>query len=271
MVVLVTGGSGLVGARLLPRLVAQGLECRALLRPGRPAPAGVEVIEGDLLEPAGLCAALRGVDAVVHLAAQFRGLDDQATWRVNHEGTRHLIEAVRVAAPAARFVMASTIMIYDAEAARPGREDDLASPTMAYPASKLAAENDLRASGLNWSILRLSFVYGEKDGHLESLAPLLQRFGLHPAGSFSLVHHRDVAAAFGLALQGVMDGRIVNIVDEAPTTAYEMVQVGGGEVEPSSQPLVNPWRGRADGSLARGLGFQPSVRTLHQAQQEGLL
>ena len=167
--------------------------------------------------------------------------------------------------------MASTSMVYDADAARPGLEDDESRPTMAYPASKLAAEADLRSSGLNWSILRLSFVYGEQDGHLESLAPLLAQFKMHPAGSFSLIHHRDVAVAVRLALRGVMDGRIVNIVDDAPTTAYEMVRFGGGQIAPSAEPLANPWRGRADGALARSLGFQPSVRSIHQSAAEGLL
>ena len=228
-------------------------------------------MEGDLLEPGAWEAAVSGVDAVVHLAAQFRSQDEQATWSVNHQGTRHLIAAVQKAAPAARFLMASTSMIYDVDGARPGLEEDEARPSLAYPASKLAAEADLRASGLNWSILRLSFVYGEQDGHLESLAPLLAQFQMHPAGSFSLIHHRDVAIAVRLALSGVLDRKIVNIVDEAPTTAYELVQFGGAEMAPSSEPLVHPWRGRADGALARSLGFQPSVRTIHQARAEGLL
>lgn len=271
MVILLTGGSGLVGARLLPRLIADGHDCRALLRAGRPAAAGATVVEGDLLDPATLEAAVRGVDAVVHLAAQFRGQDDEATWRVNHQGTRNLIEAVQKGAPQARFVMASTILIYDADGTRPGCEEDAAAPSQAYPASKLAAEDDLRSSGLNWSILRLSFVYGEKDGHLESLAPLLDQFKMHPAGSFSVVHHRDVALAVGLALRGVLDQKIVNIVDDAPTTAYEMVRFGGGRLAPSAEPLLNPWRGRADGTLARSLGFRPSVRSIYQAVEEDLL
>ena len=269
--IFVTGGSGLVGARLLPRLVADGLECRALLRPGREAPPDVVPVQGDLLEPESYAGALEGVSAVVHLAAQFRALDPAATWQVNHLGMRALIAAVQERAPAARVVMASTAQIYDADGVHPARESDPAAPTHAYPASKLAAENDLKASGLNWSILRLCFVYGEGDGHLESVPPLFTQFQLHPASVLSLLHHRDVAQAVRLALTGALDQRVVNILDEAPTTALEMCRIVGAEMPPNHAPLANPWGGRIDGALARSLGFQPEVRTIQQAIQEGLL
>jgi nucleoside-diphosphate-sugar epimerase len=78
-----------------------------------------------------------------------------------------------------------------------------------YPASKLAAEKELRGSALNWSILRFPFVYGDKDGHMES------------------IHHQDIATAVNLALTGAMDGRIVNTVDEAPTSVYELIELVG--------------------------------------------
>ena len=48
MTILVTGVTGLVGARLLPRLVERGEECRALVRPGKNGPTGVMAVEGDL-------------------------------------------------------------------------------------------------------------------------------------------------------------------------------------------------------------------------------
>jgi UDP-glucose 4-epimerase len=51
----------------------------------------------------------------------------------------------------------------------PGLEGDSSNPKLPYPASKIAAENELCNSGLNWSILRLPFVYGDGDGHLAPL------------------------------------------------------------------------------------------------------
>ncbi len=91
---------------------------------------------------------------------------------------------------------------------------------------------------------------------------------MHPARTMSMIHHRDVASAVTLALAGTMDGRIVNIVDEAPTSIYELA---GERMEVSSEPLQNPWHLHVDGSLARSLGFQPTIRTVHQAVRDKLM
>ncbi|PKR87326.1 epimerase [Pleomorphomonas diazotrophica] len=271
MTILITGGTGLVGARLLPRLAAAGLDCRALLRAGKPAPSGVTAIEADLLDPATLEQAVEGVSAIVHLAAVFRTPDTDLIWKSNLEGTRNLIAVAEKHAPGARFIMASTSNIYDADSPRPGREDDDADPKQAYPASKLAAENVLRDSRLTWAILRFGFVYGDGDGHLEDLPRHAPRLNMHPAKRMSLVHHRDIATAVRLALTGAMDGHIVNIADDAPTSIYELVELAGGTMEPSSAPLDNPWHLHVDASLARRLGFHPTVRSIHQAVEEGLM
>jgi len=94
---------------------------------------------------------------------------------------------------------------------------------------------------------------------------------LHPAKTFSLIHQRDVASAIELALTGAMDGLIVNICDDAPTTVYEMASMVGCPIEPSSEPLNEPWMGRMNGTRLRNLGFQPTVPTLHQAARQGIL
>ncbi|MDR6951192.1 nucleoside-diphosphate-sugar epimerase [Ancylobacter sp. 3268] len=271
MTVLVTGVTGLVGSRLLPRLVEAGMKCRGLMRDGKQAPAGVSTIAADLFDPDSLIEAMEGVSAIIHLAAVFRTPDTDLIWKSNLEGTRNLIAAAKARAPDARFILASTSNIYDADSPRPGREEDAANPQQAYPASKLAAENALRACGLNWSIQRFGFVYGDGDGHLEELPRLVASLKMHPAQRMSLVHHRDIATAMKLALTGAMDGRIVNIADEAPTSIYELVGLVGGTMEPSSAPLDTPWRLHMDVSLARHLGFQPVVRTVHQAVQEKLM
>lgn len=271
MTVLVTGATGLVGARLLPRLVEAGVTCRALMRGGKEAPAGVNAIEADLFDPASLMEAVDGVSAIIHLAAAFRTPDTDLIWKSNLEGTRNLIAAAKARAPEARFILASTSNVYDAASPHPGREDDAVDPHQAYPASKLAAEKALRESGLTWSIQRFGFVYGDRDGHLEELPRLVTNFKMHPAQRMSIVHHRDIATAMNLALTGAMDGHIVNIADEAPTSIYELVGLVGGTMEPSSAPLENPWRLHMDVSLARSLGFQPVVRTIYQAAQEKLM
>lgn len=268
---LLTGGSGLVGSRLLPRLVAAGFECRALLRREVDLPAGAIAVRGDLADPDTLPPPLEGVEAVVHLAALFRTEDEEAIWRANRDGTRNLIAAVEAHAPAARFVMASTGNVYDDDQARPSREGDGCTPTAAYPASKLAAEESLRGSSLNWSILRLPFVYGDGDGHLAMIPKMAPRFGLHPAHTYSVAHHRDVMTAVEIALSGAMDGRIVNIADDRPVTVYEMAELAGDPLEGYAKPLADPWAGRMDPSLAHELGFRPTVPTIYAADREGIL
>jgi UDP-glucose 4-epimerase len=271
MMILVTGGTGLVGSRLLKRLVQAGVECRALVRAGKELPADVTPVEGDVLDPASLAKAVEGVSAIVHLAAVFRTLDTDQIWKVNLAGTRNLIDAAKAHAPDGRFIMASTILVYNPDSPRPGREDDASDPKSDYPASKLAAEKEVRGSGLNWSILRFPFVYGDKDGHMESLPKFVDMLKWHPANKLSMIHHRDIATAVNLALTGAMDGRIVNTVDEAPTSVYELIELVGATMEPSARPLENPWSGHADGSLARSLGFKPTVATVYQAKREGAL
>ena len=271
MTILVTGGTGLVGSRLLRRFVDAGVDCRALVRPGKEVPAGATRVEGDLLDADSLQQAVEGVSAIVHLAAVFRTPDQDAIWRANLDGTRNLIAATKAHAPEARFVMASTGLVYDEDASHPGLEDDSVHPKLAYPASKVAAENELRNSKLTWSILRLPFVYGDGDEHLAAVPRVVATFKWHPARTFSLAHQRDVARAVELALTGVMDGRIVNIVDDAPMTLYELASIVGASIEPSAEPLTNPWMGRMDGSRSRSLGFRPTISTVYQATQEGIL
>ena len=269
--ILLTGATGLVGSRLLPRLVTDGHEIRVLVRRDIELPDGATAVRGDLEDPATLTAAVRGIEAVVHLAALFRTGDEAAIWRANLDGTRNLVEAVQAHAPEVRFVMASTGNVYDHDQTRPSQEGDELHPAGAYPASKVAAEALLRESGLTWAVLRLPFVYGDGDGHLDAMPTLVERFGLHPAHSYSVAHHRDVAAAVGIALSGRLDGRVANVTDDAPVTVLELARFAGAEIEGSAKPLENPWSGRMDSSFLRSLGYRPSVPTIWAAAADGIL
>ena len=271
MTILVTGATGMVGARLLPRLVEAGFDCRAIVRKGKEAPVGVTAVEADLFDAASLARAVESVETIVHLAAVFRTQDEDLIWKSNLEGTRNLIAAAKEHASQARFVMASTSNIYDVDAGRPGREDDPSSPKQAYPASKLAAEKELRDSGLNWAVLRFSFVYGEGDGHIEMMPKMAAQTNFHPAKRMSMVHHQDIAAGVQLALTGALDSKIINLADDGAPTIFELYTIAGERMEPSMEPLPNPWHLVVDNSLARSLGFQPTVTTIYQAAQEGRL
>ena len=60
MTILVTGGTGLVGSRLLRRFVDAGVDCHALVRPGKEVPAGATRVEGDLLDADSFLQAVEG-------------------------------------------------------------------------------------------------------------------------------------------------------------------------------------------------------------------
>ena len=269
MSVLVTGGTGLVGSRLLKSFVEAGIETRGLVRAGKELPSGVAAVEGDILDPETLPTALDGVSDVIHLAALFRTADDDAVWRVNRDGTRNVVAAIQQHAPDARLIMASTSNVYVADLTHPATESDPTAPWAAYPASKIEAEKHLQTSGLTWSIIRLPFVYGDQDGHLEALPKMAAERGWHPARRQSMAHHADIAAAFQLALAGSVDCRVINVADESPLSIYEIAQLVGEPYPSSSEPLDNPWQGQVDASLARRLGFRPTVPSVYAAIREG--
>ena len=207
----------------------------------------------------------------VHLAAVLRTPDPEQIWAVNRDGTRNLIAAVKEYAKDARFIMASTGLVYDMDRTQPGREDDVVAPTLPYPASKVTVESAIRHSGLHWSILRFGFVYGDNDGHLEAVPALAAMFKWHPAVKLSILHHADIMTFVKLVLVGAADGRIVNLVDEAPMSIYELAALVGSPVASSAEPLPNPWWGQIDGSFARSLGFRPQIATMHQAIRDGMV
>src|SRR5450755_1031713 len=124
--------------------------------------ARIELAEGDVLKVDSLAAAVRGVDAVVHCAAFFRGATPEQAHAVNDLGTQHLASAAR-AASVKRFIFTSTGLVYGANGGHLAQEDDPCAPTAAYTTSKLGAERFLLALAIDSfdvRVLRLPFVYG---------------------------------------------------------------------------------------------------------------
>ena len=141
---LVTGAGGFLGRALVRRLAAEGHEVRALVRPGADAPGlagpGVEVVAGDVTDPASLPRAVAGAELVFHLAGVRRAPLPSEFRRVNVEGTRAVIAACRAHAPELRrLVLAGSIAA--AGPSRTGRrEEEPLEPAEAYGASKAEAE-----------------------------------------------------------------------------------------------------------------------------------
>jgi UDP-glucose 4-epimerase len=270
MKILVTGATGKVGSRLAKRLAHRGHQVRALVRdPKRAADlleARIELAQGDLLEEASLAAAVRGVDAVVHCAAFFRGATPEQARAVNHLGTQHLANAAG-AASVRRFIFTSTGLVYGTKGGRVVNEDEPCEPTAAYPASKLAAERFLLAmAGLDVRVLRLPFVYGDGDAHIAEAVPMMR--GFPPAHRMSIGHHVDVAQAVARLLDAPSPPhRIYNVVDdEAPDLATLFASVGAPPPDGSNAEGARAFDVLLDGRRIREeLGFKPMFPRLADA------
>jgi nucleoside-diphosphate-sugar epimerase len=169
--VLITGAGGFIGRHAARHLRDQGLEVRAMTRSeGKPLPDGIEpAVVRDLDDAAVVERAMRGCDAVVHLAGRAHVLRDQAAdplaafRRVNVEGTKQVLEA-SIRAGVSRFVLMSSVGAVAIRAETPLTESIPPAPVTPYGVSKLEAEQCVRdraqAGVISVSILRPPMVYG---------------------------------------------------------------------------------------------------------------
>ncbi|MER7583849.1 NAD(P)-dependent oxidoreductase [Kitasatospora sp. NPDC097691] len=282
--ILVTGATGSVGSRLVPRLLrwagADGASVRVLVRDERKAAAlaglGAQLVVGDLCEQADRARALEGTDVVLNVAAALRGVPDEAAWAVNRDAAVALgREAVK--AGVTRFVHTSTNLVYGRGLGRPAVEDDRPAPDPAwgvYAASKAQAEAGLRALGdeLPLVVARLAFVYGDGDPHL---AQSLQWAATWPAHQrLAVVHHADVARALWRAVvtPGI-EGRTYNVGDDAPLTAWDLFALNG-LTHPGGSPDApfDLWEGQVSTAAARReLGWRPLYPSAWAAAEAGAL
>jgi nucleoside-diphosphate-sugar epimerase len=277
MKILVTGATGKVGSRFVPRLIAKGYDVTILVRDAAKAIPGAKTIVGDLYDPDTLPPAVAGMDAVVHLAALFRTFtDNEGIIKTNHTGSVALAQAA-VAAGVKRFVFVSTSNVYSPGYGHPAKEDDIVNinDPRAYASSKIAAEQELLQLDMDVRVLRLGFVYGDKDPHIEEIMPVLKNWKRHPGSRMHMVHHLDVAQALLLLLQrNDLNGEIYNIVDDAPITLYELADSLGKAAEVfdgAQSPLADPFEGIVDGSKLRKIGFRPLVPSFYVAQDLDML
>lgn len=182
MTVAITGATGFVGQALLDRAASSGLAVKALTRREQPPREGVEWVRGDLDDETALRQLCEGAEAVIHVAGVVNAPDADGFERGNVTGTLNLIEAARHAG-VPRLVHVSSLS---------AREPELS----AYGASKARAEKLVRASGLDWTIVRPPGIYGPRDTeYLEMFR--LARWGVLPVpprdGRSSLIHVDDLA------------------------------------------------------------------------------
>jgi dihydroflavonol-4-reductase len=218
MDVLVTGGTGFVGANLVRELLKDGCAVRVLARRASDRRAlegcGVEFVVGDLLDPASLKRATAGVRVVYHVAADYRlwARDPESLFRTNVEGTRSLLAAA-AGAGVARVVYTSTVgALGIPNDGRPGTETtpvSLADMVGPYKRSKFLAERvaeEWARRGLPVVIVNPSAPVGPWDVKPTPTGRMIMDFlkGKMFASldtGLNLVHVRDVARGHILAAE----------------------------------------------------------------------
>lgn len=289
MRVLVTGGAGFIGANLVRLLAAGSHEVRVyddFSTGDRANLRGVdaEILEGDVRDGRRLERALRGTDAVVHLAASGSVVDsvaDPATnFDVNVAGTYQVLDTARRAG-VGRVVQASTGGALFGRAVPPVDESCPPSPISPYGASKLAGEGYAQAFaasyGLATVVLRFGNVYGPWSAHKKGALTaflLAIRDGrpmvIYGDGSASrdYVYVDDLTAAVRAALErDVPGGSIVHIATGRETTVSELAGICRTIAGSPRHPIEHrpARRGEVDrnfasyAAAAELLGFRPCV------------
>lgn len=165
--ILITGGTGAIGKKLIKELKNYGYRLRILIRNANDEKLdGIEFAAGDLNNIESLEKAAAGVDAVIHLAGITHTNNLGLYYKINTEGTKNLTKACRIN-NVKRFIYISS------RAACPEGG--------AYAESKLLAENFLKESSLDWTILRPSEVYGaDKKAAISKLVNIIQKYPYVP-------------------------------------------------------------------------------------------
>lgn len=165
--ILVTGGTGFIGRVLIRHLVELGYPVRTLIRPSQTSPnlpmgVPVDVAVSSLTDERSLRAAMVGIDTVFHLASgEWRG-PRESLMQIDIQGTRALVDTALDAGVSRLFYLSHL-------------GADRAS---AYPVLKAKgiAEEFVRRSGLDYTILRSAIVYGPDDGFTSGIAQILSAF-----------------------------------------------------------------------------------------------
>ena len=223
MRILLTGATGLLGGELLELLLAGGHKTRCLLRPDSPhasrlAGKPVEILRGDVAREEDLYRALGDTDALLHVA-----------------GIEYSPPVVRAArrAGVGRILIVGSTSAHSAYAFR-------SSP-------KLQMEELVRASGLAWTIVRPSMIYGsERDRNVHRLLRYLDRSPIFPifgpgTNLWQPVYHEDCARGVFEALKRpVSVGRSYDLPGAEPLTYIDLVRTSADALGRSPRILKLP-------------------------------
>jgi nucleoside-diphosphate-sugar epimerase len=226
--VLVTGATGFTGSHLARRLVEEGRDVVALVRPtsrvdGLQA-AGVDCRESNLQDLDSVRACLADVSHVYHLAAAFRTehADSGEFYRTNVIGTRHLLEAARDVG-VRRFVHCSTVGIHGEIEDPPASESYRFKPGDYYQHTKLEGEQAALAyahRGLAVSIVRPVGIYGPDDKRFLKLFKAISSGRFVMIGSGRTLYHMTY-------VEDLVDGLL--LAGEVPAAVGDVFIMAGEE------------------------------------------
>ena len=167
MTILVTGAAGYLGNQTVKKLVTLGRPVRAMVRHRakaeirlRDVADSIEIVTADVTDPDSLGAVMSDLSAVIHYVAIAMEKGGQTYEQVNYQGTVNLVEAAK-AAGVGRFINMS----------QNGARGDL---PYRFLASKGRAQAYVAASGLQWTAMRPSAIFGPQDEFFNTFARLLK-------------------------------------------------------------------------------------------------
>ena len=220
--VLVTGAAGAVGAAALAELMTRQSEfdvrvldvrTKRAERIFKPYAHALDVYWADLRVPGSFDAAVRGVKAVIHLAAIIPPLADREpalAEAVNVQGTANLIDAVQRCAPDAFVLFTSSVSVYGDRVDSPWiTVNDPLCPSDGdyYAITKIRAEELVKQSGLAWSIFRLTGIFSPTIG----MDPLLFHMPLDTSLEFATTRDTGRALVHALDRTAQLIGRTFNL------------------------------------------------------------
>jgi uncharacterized protein YbjT (DUF2867 family) len=195
MKIFLTGGTGFIGGHLRRELLQKGHQIRLLThRRGEGLEQGIEQVEGDVTRPDTFAEKVKGCDAVINLVGIIREFPARGiTFEQLHVvATKNVIAAARNAGVTRHLQMSAL-------GTRPAALSN-------YHRSKFRAEEEVRQSGLGWTIFRPSIVFGPKDDFINKLAGYIRSYPAIPVIGDGLYRMQpisadDVARCFVMALE----------------------------------------------------------------------
>ena len=229
--ILITGASGFIGSFIVEEALRQGMETWAAVRSSSSRAylndQRINFIELHRSDEQRLTEQLKDhqFDYVVHAAGVTKCINKDDFRRVNTEGTRHLVAALRaLRMPIERFVFLSSLSVMGAKREQQPyteiREDDTPQPNTAYGKSKLEAEETLKARSeeqFPYVILRPTGVYGPREKDYFIMAKSIKGHSDFAVGykpqDITFVYVKDVVQAVFLALDHGKTGRAYFLSD----------------------------------------------------------